>query len=44
MAKKLLDVAKAEGLQVNEVIPANIVLSYILEILTLFICVGNEGT
>lgn len=32
MAKKLMDVAKAEGLQVNEVIPADMVLFDILDI------------
>lgn len=44
MAKKLMDVVKVEGLKVNEVIPFNIVASYILEIFTLFICLGFEGT
>lgn len=44
MAKKLMDVVKVEGLKVNEVIPSNIVASYILEIFTLFICLGLEGT
>jgi hypothetical protein len=44
MAKKFMEVAKAEGLQVNEVISANIVLSYILESFTLLDFVGYEGT
>jgi len=42
MAKKFMEVAKAEGLQVNEVISANIVLSYIMESFTLLDFVGYE--
>lgn len=44
MAKKFMEVAKAERLQVNEVIFANIVLSYILESFTLLDFVGYGGT
>lgn len=38
-----MEVAKAERLQVNEVISANIVLSYILDSFTLFEFVGYAG-
>lgn len=40
MAKRLMDVAKAEGLQVNEVISANIVLSCFVDIFNIFYLSG----